>query len=442
MNNYSLMTRQLTDFIERSPSCYHTVKNISEMLKDSGMIPLSEEAEWSLEEGKGYFVVRADSSVIAFKIPYNCSDCNSLNYQITAAHSDSPSLKIKENPEIMKAGHYVELNVEKYGGMLCRTWFDRPLSIAGRVTAEIGEKIHTILIDFGRDLVMLPSLAIHMDRSANDSGAIKVQYDMLPLFGDEMSAGKFMELLAEAADIEPKQILGHDLFLYNRTPSSVWGANNEYFSSTKLDDLMCAYSSVKAFIDSSCKGSINVCCIFDNEEIGSSTKQGADSTFLQDTLERISDSLGLSHQQHLMMIRRGFLLSADNAHAVHPNHIDRADPVNQPYMNGGVVIKYNAAQKYTTDAVSGAIFKKICEKANVPVQIFVNNSDIPGGSTLGNISTTHVSMNSVDIGCAQLAMHSAYETAGTKDTAYMYKAIQVFFSTHITKNDDGSYSLA
>ncbi len=423
------------DFIADSPSCYHVIANVTKMFTEAGLTKLREDRAWELEAGKGYFVVRADSSVIAFRIPEG--ECK--NFQMVASHSDAPSFKIKENETIVRAGHYTELNVEKYGGPLMNPWFDRPLSIAGRVLVEKEGAIQTCLVNFDQDLVMIPSLAIHMNRQANDGVALKVQSDLLPIFGSEEMAGKFSEMVADAAGVEKDQVAGTDLFLYNRSASSIWGAAREYFSSPKLDDLQCAFASVKAFVQGKNENSVTLCCIFDNEEVGSGTKQGADSTFLEDVLERIAGSLGLTREQYHMMIASGFMLSADNGHAVHPNHIAKADPTNQPYMNGGVVLKYNANQKYTTDAVSAAIFRKICKNAGVPVQVYVNHSDVAGGSTLGNISNSHISLNTVDIGAAMLAMHSPYETAGIKDTWYLMRAMEEFYNTNISRDEEEQY---
>lgn len=281
-----------------------------------------------------------------------------------------------------------------------------------------------------------------MDRQTNEGKPLKIQKDMLPVFSGETGRGCFMDMVADQLSVDRDDILGTDLFLYNRTPASIWGAHREFFSCTRLDDLQCAYSAVTALLHAENENSISVCCIFDNEEVGSSTKQGADSSFLQDTLERISDCLGLSREQYKMALSSSFMVSADNGHAVHPRHPDKADPTNRPYMNQGVVIKYNANQKYTTDSVSAALFKGICERAHIPYQVYVNHSDIPGGSTLGNISNAHVSVNTIDIGLAQLAMHSPYETAGIKDTWYMTEAMKAFYNTCISIDNNGNYRLS
>lgn len=430
-------TQNLIDFIAKCPSCYHVIQNFRELLTENGFTELQEHQAWELKANSNYFVVRADSSIIAFKIPSK----DFKNFQIIASHSDSPTFKIKEKEELLVDGHYVELNAEKYGGMLCAPWFDRPLSIAGRVLVKNGNTLETRLVNIDRDLVMIPNVAIHMNRQVNEGYTYRAQKDMIPLFGDETSKGTFLKLIADSVNAKKEDILGSDLFLYNRVPGTIWGANKEFFSSTRLDDLQCAYTSMMGLLEGGNTDTVSVCCVFDNEEVGSSTKQGADSTFLSDTLERINSCFGRSPEQYKMAVAASFMISADNAHAVHPHHLDKADPTNHPYMNHGPVIKFNANQKYTTDAVSAAIFKSICEKANVPYQTFVNHSDQPGGSTLGNIANAHVSLNTVDIGLAQLAMHSPYETAGTKDTWYMIQVLKEFYNTSIAPAGNGCYQL-
>ena len=348
---------------------------------------------------------------------------------IIASHSDSPSFKIKENPELESEGHYIRLNVEGYGGMIRAPWFDRPLSVAGRVIVKDKAQggFRSILVDIGRDLVMIPNLAIHMDRQINDSCKYNIQKDMLPIYGDLSAKGTFMKLIADTAGVPEEEILGHDLFLYNRQKGTVWGASGEFLSCSRLDDLQCAFASLKGFLAGKRQEYLAVHCVLDNEEVGSGTKQGAASTFLYDTLTRIHTSLGLSQEDYLIHLADSFMISADNAHAVHPAHTDKADPANRSYINGGIVIKFSASQKYCTDGVSAAIFRDLCQRAGVPVQTFVNRSDMAGGSTLGNISNTQVALNTVDIGLPQLAMHSPYETAGVKDTGYLIRAAEEFF---------------
>lgn len=424
-NVYKDITARMMDFIDESPTCFHVVANLKKELLSRGYIELSEKEKWNLTDSEGkYFVTRNDSSIISFRIPKK----DFKGFYMIASHSDSPSFKIKENPEMEASQAYVKLNVEKYGGMLCAQWFDRPLSVAGRVIVRDKKgQAKTKLVNIDRDLVMMPSLAIHMNREANDGYKYNAQNDMLPVLGDIDSKDKFFEIVADSAGVSKDDILGHDLFLYNRVKPTVWGADNEFIASSRLDDQECVYTTFDGFLNAKDSDNVAVHCVFDNEEVGSTTKQGAASTFLKDTLVRINECLGRTNEEYLMALANSFMISADNAHAVHPNHGDKADPVNRPVMNKGIVIKYNANQKYTTDAVSAATFKLICEKAGVPFQTFTNRSDMAGGSTLGNISTTQVAVDTVDIGLAQLGMHSPYETAGAKDPEYLSRAALAFY---------------
>ena len=426
---------ELFQFIENSPSCFHAIETIRKKLNAEGFIELVEGRSWQIEKGKKYYVTRNLSSIIAFKIPEN----DFKNFHIVASHSDSPTFKIKENAEIEVNNKYVKLNTEKYGGMICSTWFDRPLSIAGRILVKEGNVVKTHLVNIDKDLVIIPNLAIHMNRSVNDGYKYNAQIDMLPLYGDNTSKGSLMKTVAQSVGVEEDSILGTDLFLYNRMRGTKIGANSEYISSPRLDDLECAYASLSAFLSETNSNSASVYCVFDNEEVGSGTKQGADSTLLYDVLRRINMCLGNSEEDYYKLIASSFMVSADNAHALHPNYSDKSDPTNKVYMNDGIVIKYNANQKYTTDAVSASIFKSICDSVNVPYQTFTNRSDILGGSTLGNISNAHVSLNTIDIGLAQLAMHSTYETAGAKDVTYLIDAIKAFYNTSIEQVEDGQY---
>lgn len=420
---YQKTAEELLEFIEKSPSCFHAVANMKGILAAEGFRELREDEKWEIEKGGRYFVTRNNSSIIAFTIPEKGIE----GCRIMASHSDSPSFKIKENPEMEVDKKYVKLNVERYGGMICAPWFDRPLSVAGRVVVKENGEFAEKLVDVDRDLLMIPNLAIHMNREVNDGYKYNAQVDMLPLYGGISAKGTFMKTIAEAAGVKEEAILGHDLFLYNRVPGTVWGAEGEFVSSSRLDDLQCAFSSLKGFLRGKKEEYVAVHCVLDNEEVGSGTKQGAASTFLYDTLVRVNECMGLSYEEYLRSLAKSFMISADNAHAVHPNHKEVADPVNRPYMNEGIVIKHSANQKYCTDAVSAAMFKDLCKEADVPYQNFTNRSDILGGSTLGNISNTKVALNAVDIGLPQLAMHSPYETAGVKDTWYLVQAAEKFF---------------
>lgn len=417
------MTEQLIQFIEKSPSAFHAVANMKERFLNEGFVELKESEAWSLSLGGNYFVTRNNSALIAFSIPETDAD----KFHIMASHSDSPTFKLKENPEISVENAYVKLNVEKYGGMIMSTWLDRPLSVAGRVLVEREGELQEILVNVDEDLLMIPNLAIHMNRDINDGYKYNAQKDMLPLFGTGGSKGNFMKKIAVAAGVEEEEILGHDLFLYSRMPMTVWGAEKSFVSGPRLDDLECACASMEGFLHGTRKNSIAVHCVLDNEEVGSGSIQGAASTFLQDTLIRIYTGLGKTYEEYLRMLSKSFMISADNGHALHPNYPEKCDPVNHPVLNGGVMIKYSGNLKYCTDGVSAAKFKQICKKAEAKYQIFVNRSDILGGSTLGNISITQVAVSTVDIGLPQLAMHSAYETVGKEDFDALCEIVKVFF---------------
>lgn len=421
---YIETTEKLLDFIEKSPTAFQAVDEMQKRLTENGFEVLSEKEYWKLIPGGKYLVTRNNSALIAFCIP----EKESRVFHIMASHSDSPSFKIKENPEIKVDNSYVKLNVEKYGGMLMAPWFDRPLSVAGRVIIRRNGGLKEKLINIKRDLVMIPNLAIHMNREANNGVSYNPQKDLQPLFAVGNTDRTLLEIIAEQTGVKKEDIISHDLFLYNRMPGTIWGADKEFVSSARLDDLQCAFASMEGLLRAQNHESIAVHCVMDNEEVGSGTKQGAASTFLKDTLLRINMGLGRTYEEYLMTLAGSFMVSADNAHALHPNYTDKTDPTNHPVLNKGIVIKFNANQKYCTDAVSAAIFKELCTKAGVPYQTFVNCSDIAGGSTLGNISNTQVPMNTVDIGLPQLAMHSLYETAGVKDTEYLVRAAEELFA--------------
>ena len=419
------VSKDHAQFLEGSPSCFHAIENMKNILSEEHFEQLQENRKWHVQPGGRYFVTRNSSSLIAFTVPEH----GFKGMRIIASHGDSPTFKIKENPELETDSHYIRLNVERYGGMLCAPWFDRPLSVAGRVIVKDPDSGTFVsrLVNIDRDLVLIPNLAIHMNREANNGYKYNAQKDMLPLYGDLTAKGTFMKTAAEAAGVSEEDILGHDLFLYNREKASIWGASEEFISCGRLDDLQCAFASLKGFLAGDRQEYMAIHCVLDNEEVGSGTKQGAASTFLYDTLTRIHDCLGFTREGYLIHLADSLMISADNAHAVHPNHTEKADPSNRPYLNRGIVIKFNANQKYCTDGVSAAMFRDICKTADVPVQTFVNRSDMAGGSTLGNISNTQVALNTVDIGLPQLAMHSPYETAGVKDTEYLIRAAREFF---------------
>ncbi len=423
---------ELLSFIEQSPTAFQAVENMCRQLLAAGYTELEESQSWKLEEGGRFFVVRNQSALIAFRLPTR----NYSGFQIVASHGDSPSFKIKESPEMRVENQYVKLNVEKYGGMLCAPWFDRPLSVAGRLIVETPNGLESRLVRIDRDLLLIPSLAIHMNRDVNDGYAYNVQKDLLPLWGDgSAEKGSFLSMVAREAGVEADSIRGSDLFLYNRMHGCVWGDGGRFLSAPRLDDIECAYGSLQGFLCGSTAASVPVFCMLDNEEVGSGTKQGAASTFLRDTLHRINGSAGRSEEEYLTSIACSFMVSADNAHAMHPNYADKCDPTNRPHLNGGVVIKHSANQKYTTDAVSDALFRCICDRAGTTPQHFHNRSDMLGGSTLGNLSGNQVAVNTVDIGLPQLAMHSPYETAGVQDYSDFIRICEKFYSVSVAVKD-------
>lgn len=423
-------TQDLLDFLYACPTCYHTVAAVAERLQAAGYERLEEKDKWELKEGGKYYVTRNQASIIAFRIP----EKDYKGYMIAASHSDSPSLKIKENPELKGHG-CTKLNVEKYGGAILSGWLDRPLGAAGRVMVKEGNRIVSKLYRSKEDLFVIPSLAIHMNRETNNGMKWNVQTDLCPLMeADE--EGDLLSIVSEELQVKKEDIIGHDLFLCVNEKGRVIGHRKDMILAAHLDDLECGYGNLMGFLNSRDGGSVPVLAIFDNEETGSLSAQGADSTFLADTLAAINEGCGRSAMDNRRAIAESFMVSADNAHAVHPNHPEKADPVNQPHLNAGIVIKYNANQHYTSDAVSAAVFRMICEKAGVKTQVFTNRSDMLGGSTLGNLSERHVSLHTVDIGLPQLAMHSCMETAGVKDTEDLIRVMEVFFSASIDAQKD------
>ena len=422
--------KNLMDFLDSSVTMFHAINECEKVLQRSGFIYLPENGKWNINKGK-YYTKRNSSSLIAFDIAEG-----DYHFQISAAHSDSPTFKLKDRP-VIEANGYLKLNVEGYGGMINATWLDKPLTLAGRVMVNTDKGIETRLLHIDRDLLIIPNVPIHFNREINKGFAFNNQVDMLPI----LSAGNLKEddfdnMIAKELGIEPEAILAKDLYLVNRQKAAIIGFDNELISSGRLDDLECVYTSLRGFVEAENKNHINVFAVFDNEEVGSVTKQGAMSTFLASTLDRVNTALGKSKEEYYRAIAKSILISCDNAHAVHPNHPELFDVKNRPVLNQGIAIKESANQKYTTDAFSRAILKKILEKKNIPYQTFANRSDIAGGSTLGNLSNTVVSMNAVDIGLPQLAMHSAYETAGAKDVGYAFETLKAFFEANIDIKDD------
>ncbi len=423
------MNQKLFSFIKSSPTPYHAIDTVSKRLDSEKFTKLSESESWTLEKGNGYYVTRGGSSLIAFRVPNNFEH----GFMISAAHSDSPMFKIKDKAELFD-GHTVRLSTEGYGEMIASSWFDRPLGVAGRVVVREGKKLVCRLVDSETPCAVIPNVAIHINTKINDGYPYNTAVDTLPIFASS-KVGNFKSMIAEKACVKEEDIVSFDLSVYCAEDGIEWG---EYISAPRLDDLQCAFASLEAFVDANVNTSAPVYCLFDNEEIGSLTRQGADSTFLKETLERICESLCCDIRKKCA---ESFLVSCDNAHSCHANHPEFADKNHAVYMNDGIAIKFNANQKYTSDGVSIGIFRMICDDAGVKTQLYANRADMPGGSTLGNISNAHVSLCSVDIGIPQLAMHSAYETAGKDDTAYLVSALKAVFSKSLKAIGDGEYSV-
>ena len=413
------------DLLKTSYSPFHVVDNLKQELIKAGFVELKETESYDLVSGKNYFVTRNDSSLIAFKLP---SKITSVSFLISATHTDSPTFKIKPNP-VIRFNNLLSLNVEPYGGMIDSSWMDRPLSLAGRILYRRNGVLKIKLINIDKDLLQIPNVCIHMNREVNSGYKFDASKDMIPLLGTITDKEfDFFEFLKKEADLySDDEILSHDLFLYNRDKPRLVGLNQEFISSPKLDDLMSTYSALLGFLETKTDDAdvIPLYAAFDNEEVGSLTRQGANSTFLKDTLTRITRNLNADYEAS---VASSFLLSIDNAHANHPNHPEYTDKTTKIELNKGVVIKYNANQSYTSDAYSSAIIKSLLKDLNLNYQEFTNRSDLRGGSTLGNLSNSEVSLISCDIGLPQLAMHSANELAGSHDIDDLVKLTSYYFS--------------
>ena len=418
----------LKAFLDSAPSVYHAVEQLRLLLESEGYTQLREDTAWEPVPGGKYYMLRGGSALIAFRIPTQTP----LGFMLTASHADRPTFQVKGD---QVSGAYTRLTTEKYGGMLISTWLDRPLSVAGRVVVETPEGVESRLVNIDRDLVVIPNVAIHMNRNANEGYSWNPAVDTLPLFGDDKAAGAFWEMVEQAAG---GKVLGSDLYLYLRQKASLWGPEEAYISGQALDDLMCVWGCTQGFLRAEESRAIPVLSIFDSEEVGSATVQGAGSTLLSDVLTRIAEAMSLDLRQ---LLSNSLFLSADNAHAKHPNHPELSDSTGAPLMGGGVVIKYNAIQRYTTNGLSGALVKKICEAAGVPTQSYYNRADLPGGSTLGCISLSQVTVLSADIGLAQLAMHSCWETAGANDILALEDAMTGFYSSALEQTGDKVYKI-
>ena len=431
MNTTIQHAQQLIDFIYESPSPYHVVKNMKDTLQKSGFLELKLTEKWDLEKGKKYYVSQNETALFAFVV--GLGEIEECGFKIVAAHSDSPTFKIKPSPEIVVANKYIKFNTETYGGPILNTWLDRPLSIAGRVSVKSENPLQpkTYLVHIKKPIMVIPNLPIHFNRTVNDGVALNKQVDMLPVTAMVSEAINNEMLLAETIskeiNVPVEAILDVDLNVYDVAKGSIIGLHDEFISSGKLDDLAMVHAGLMAFIDAPVCKSTNVLAIFDNEEVGSRSKQGAGSPILKDILTRISSVQGKNEEAIQRAIYNSFMVSADMAHALHPNHPDKHDPINQPVINGGPVIKIEGNQKYTTDSNSSAVFEMICKEENVPYQKFVNRSDMVGGGTLGNVSASQLAIRSVDVGNAMWAMHSVCETSGVEDHTLMIKALRGFY---------------
>ncbi|SHI04010.1 aspartyl aminopeptidase [Clostridium collagenovorans DSM 3089] len=432
MSNELKFAQELVDFLYDSPTAFHAVKNAKDVLNEAGFQELKECDKWELEKGGKYYVSKNSSALTAFIV--GTGEIEEQGFKIVGAHTDSPGFRVKPNPEMIVEGNYVRLNTESYGGPILNTWMDRPLAIAGRVMLKSEDIFNPVtrLVNINKPILIIPNIAIHMQRDLNKGMELNKQKDMLPLLGlvnDELEKGNYLiKAIAKELRVEASEIIDFDLFLYEYEKGLIMGLNKEFISASRLDDLQMVHAGIGALKKAKASKATSVMVCFDNEEIGSSTKQGADSQMLSNVLERIVLSLGKGRDEFLRSLAKSFMISADNAHAVHPSAPEKHDPTNRPMINKGTVIKVNADQSYTTDSHSDAIFERLCEKAEVPVQKFVNRSDVRGGSTIGPISSTHLDIASVDIGNPTFAMHSIRELAGVKDHMDVYKIFLELFN--------------
>ena len=432
------MYDDLVEFLQESVTPFHAAATAESWLRAAGFTRLEEADYWNLEPGKGYYTTRNGSSVVAWRVPDHAIG----GWRIVASHSDSPTWKIKT--DIVENDGCRRLSVESYGGMIMSTWLDRPLTVGGRVIVKTEDGIESRLVCIDRDLLVIPSLAIHFQRDINKGHTFNPQVDMQPLWGPAGSR-TLTDLVAEELGVDTADILDSDLQLVTRQAPTQIGPDGEFFMAPRIDDLECAATTLLGFLDAAAEtdsACAPVWAMLDNEEVGSSSRMGAQSSYLRDVLDRIVDAIPHSGQAMHRAMANSFMLSADNAHATHPNFPQKSDPCAPVRLGGGVVLKYNASQKYTTNAVSGAIFRAICEKADVPVQVFTNRADEAGGSTLGNLQSHTLPIPMADIGLAQLAMHSAVETASVADAEAMTKAVAAFYRVHLRALGDGTYTLA
>ncbi|MBQ9076763.1 MAG: M18 family aminopeptidase [Muribaculaceae bacterium] len=431
MGEYDNCAGNLLEFMDKSVCNFWAVRTIREMLDDNGFIGLDACDRWDVVPRGKYYVVKNHSAIFAFVV--GNGDATD-GFKIISAHSDSPCFRIKPRPEMLADGNVMKLNTEVYGGPILYTWFDRPLSIAGRVMLKGKDALHpeTRLVKFTRPLLTIPHLAIHFNRAVNEGNPLSRQKDMLPVLGIINDAaekeGYVLRMVARELGVASGEIIDFDLSLYDTTPACLVGEHGEFVTSGRLDDLSMAHAALMALLGSDDGRMTRVMAIFDNEETGSGTKQGAASPVLAQILRRVVGCLGGGEEEYLRAVAASFMVSADNAHAVHPNYPEKHDPTNHPVVGGGPVIKINANCKYMTDADSAAVFKTVCDEAGVPCQYFVNHSDVAGGSTLGNILTSQIDLRGVDMGNALWAMHSVRETASVADHVYAIRAFRRFYN--------------
>ncbi len=433
MKDQAQLTQDLLQFLNDSPVNFLAVDQLRRRAEAAGFTLIdAADPLPSLQPGMKLMVTKNHSSIYLVRIGRR--PMAEVGFRLVCAHSDSPCFRLKPNAEILDKEGTIRLNTEVYGGPILSTWFDRPLSLAGRVMLRNGENpLHpkTRLVDFKRPMMVIPSLAIHFNRQVNDGVKLNRQKDTLPIMGyrchEECCDSGILGLVAKELQVDAEEIIDFDLYVYDTTPAITCGIHNEFVLSGRLDDLSMCVAGAQALFDCEEADATQVCAIFDNEETGSGTKQGAASPFLSWLLERLVMQTGGTRDDFYRTVEQSFMVSADNAHAFHPNHSEKADPVNHPVMGGGPVIKFNAAQKYASDADSAAVFAEICRMANVPFQKFVNHSEVPGGSTLGNILTASLPLRGVDIGNAIWGMHSACETGSVKDHHYVYRAFKTFY---------------
>ena len=431
------MIDDLFEFLQEGVTPYHAAATAAAWLDAAGFTRLEEADYWNLEPGKGYYITRNGSAVVAWRIPDHAIG----GWRITASHSDAPGWKIKSDAVTNDGCR--RLSVEGYGGMIMSSWLDRPLTVAGRVLVRTEDGVETRLVHFDRDLLVIPSLAIHMQRDVNKGHTYNPQIDMQPLWGPE-DGRTLTDLLCEELGVAPEDILDRDLQLVTRQAPTQIGPDGQYFLAPRIDDLECAATTLLGFIDAAAEtdsACAPVWAMLDNEEVGSSSRQGAESSFLRDVLDRILEAIPHSAQMEHRALANSFMLSADNGHATHPNFAAKSDPAAPVRLGGGVVLKYNASQKYTTTGLTGGVFREICRRAGVPVQVFANRADMPGGSTLGNLQSLTLPIPMADIGLPQLAMHAAVETAAVADLQAMTDAVAAFYRVHLRCLGDGEYLL-